>query len=167
MNTLLLSLLLACGAAEAPEAPAPEPAAEPQPAAEPTPEPAAAPAAAKLNVNTASEAELKAKIPGLGDKMAHEFEEYRPYKSITQFRKEMGKYVDAEKIAAYEQHIYVPIAFDSCDAATLMQLPGVDEAKAKALVEGRPYKTADAFVQALGKQIPAEQAAAATSLLAG
>ena len=35
-------------------------------------------------------------IPGVGGRMAHEFEEYRPYSNIEQFRREIGKYVDEE-----------------------------------------------------------------------
>ncbi|HEY0082746.1 MAG TPA: hypothetical protein VGB61_08150, partial [Pyrinomonadaceae bacterium] len=50
----------------------------------------------KLNLNTASGDEFRAQIPGLGNKMVHEFEEYRPYKSVLQFRREMGKYVKPE-----------------------------------------------------------------------
>ncbi|NNC77952.1 MAG: hypothetical protein HKN77_08310 [Woeseiaceae bacterium] len=32
-------------------------------------------------------------------KLAHEFEEYRPYESIAQFRREMSKYVSEEEVA--------------------------------------------------------------------
>jgi hypothetical protein len=37
--------------------------------------------------------------------MAHEFEEYRPYKNIEQFRKEIGKYVDAKEVARLEGYV--------------------------------------------------------------
>ena len=37
--------------------------------------------------------------------MAHEFQEYRPYKSMQQFRREIGKYVDAEEIARLEMYV--------------------------------------------------------------
>ena len=47
-------------------------------------------AKAKLNLNTASANDFLANIPGLGNRMVHEFEEYRPYRSIQQFRREMG-----------------------------------------------------------------------------
>ena len=47
----------------------------------------------QLNLNSASEEEILL-IPGLGKRMLHEFQEYRPYKTIAQFRKEIGKYVD-------------------------------------------------------------------------
>ena len=57
--------------------------------------------AAKLNINTASSADFLRAIPNLGNRMVHEFEEYRPYKSIQQFRREIGKYVDANQVAEY------------------------------------------------------------------
>src|SRR5687767_5890819 len=44
-----------------------------------------------LNKATAEEILL---IPGVGRRMRHEFEEYRPYTSMEQFRREIGKYVD-------------------------------------------------------------------------
>lgn len=103
----------------------------------------AAPARA-INLNTASEAEFKT-IPGVGDKMAHEFEEYRPWVSVAQFRKEIGKYVDADKVAEYERYVFVPIDFNGADALTLEQIEGIDAAKAEALVAGRPYADVAAF----------------------
>ena len=33
----------------------------------------------------------------MGQRMLHEFKEYRPYKSMEQFRREIGKYVDDRK----------------------------------------------------------------------
>jgi DNA uptake protein ComE-like DNA-binding protein len=53
----------------------------------------------KLNVNTASANDLLTTIPGMGNRMVHEFEEYRPYKSIQQFRREIGKNVKPDQIA--------------------------------------------------------------------
>ena len=41
-----------------------------------------------FNLNTTAEADFKM-IPGVGDRMAHEFEEYRPYLKLEQFRKEI------------------------------------------------------------------------------
>jgi DNA uptake protein ComE-like DNA-binding protein len=161
--TLLLSLVLACGAedvtAPVPEAP---PVAEPTPPAPPEAPPAAI---TKLNVNTATDDELKATIPGLGDKMAHEFEEYRPYVSITQFRKEMGKYVDAATIEGYEQYVFVPVDPDNCDAATFAQLPGVDQAAAEALVAARPYADRGAFLAKLGETVSPADAGVGTGML--
>jgi DNA uptake protein ComE-like DNA-binding protein len=122
---------------------------------------------AKLNLNTASGDELRARIPGLGNKMVHEFEEYRPYKSLQQFRREMGKYVPAEKIAEYEKYVYVPISENESDAATLQQIPGLDATEAEALIAGRPYASRDAFIARLSEKVSAEELAVAKAYLGG
>lgn len=57
-----------------------------------------------LNLNTASEAEILL-VPGVGPRMAHEFEEYRPYRNIEQFRREIGKYVDEAEVARLERFV--------------------------------------------------------------
>ena len=46
-------------------------------------------------------------IPGVGDRMAHEFEEYRPYVSLEQFRREIGKYVDDDEVARLERYVAI------------------------------------------------------------
>lgn len=107
---------------------------------------------AKLNINTASGEEFRT-IPNVGDKMVHEFEEYRPYVSIQQFRKEIGKYVDEDQVAAYEDYIFVPIHRNDSDAATLLQIPGLEENEAEKLVEGRPYETNQDFFDALSSYV--------------
>lgn len=57
-----------------------------------------------LNSATPEEIEL---IPGVGPRMRHEFEEYRPYTSIEQFRREIGKYVDSTEVARLERYVEV------------------------------------------------------------
>jgi DNA uptake protein ComE-like DNA-binding protein len=42
-----------------------------------------------INLNTATKGELRL-IPGMSRKMVHEFEEYRPYKSLAKFRRSIG-----------------------------------------------------------------------------
>lgn len=64
----------------------------------------------RLNLNTASDDEILA-IPGIGKRMLHEFKEYRPYKSIEQFRREIGKYIDKDKreaeLARLERYVMI------------------------------------------------------------
>jgi len=132
----------------------------------PAASPAASPVAFTLiNLNTATEDELKT-IPGMGDRMVHEFEEYRPYTSIVQFRKEIGKYVDDAQVAAYEAYVYVPIDVNEADAETLMQLPGVDEEIAQQLIDGRDYAGNQAFLDALAPLVSPADAALAPFYLA-
>jgi DNA uptake protein ComE-like DNA-binding protein len=59
-----------------------------------------------IDLNTAKGDEILL-IPGVGRKMRHEFEEYRPYKSIEQFRREIGKYVDKAEVARLEQYVMI------------------------------------------------------------
>lgn len=59
-----------------------------------------------IDLNTASSEEILL-IPGVGERMLHEFEEYRPYRSIEEFRREIGKYVDDEEVARLERYVEV------------------------------------------------------------
>jgi DNA uptake protein ComE-like DNA-binding protein len=59
-----------------------------------------------MDLNTASSEDL-ASIPGVGDRMVHEFEEYRPYVDMAQFRREMGKYVDDDEVARLERYFII------------------------------------------------------------
>ena len=59
-----------------------------------------------IDLNTAKKEEILL-IPGVGPRMQHEFEEYRPYKDIAQFRREIGKYVDKTEVARLEQYVAV------------------------------------------------------------
>lgn len=121
--------------------------------------------AAKLNINTASGEDFLRVMPDLGKRMVHEFEEYRPYKSIQQFRKEIGKYVDQNKVAEYERFIFVPIDENQSDAPTLQQIPGLDETEAQQLSAARPYASRDAFLTKLGEYVPADSLATARTYL--
>jgi len=105
----------------------------------------------RLNLNTVTGDELLATIPGFGSRMVREFHEYRPYISIQQFRKEIGKYVDDAQVAEYEKYVYVPIAINDSDSATLQQIAGLDATEAETLIAGRPYASSDAFLTKLSE----------------
>jgi len=59
-----------------------------------------------LNLNTATAADFMT-IPGAGKRFAHEFEEYRPWKSQVQFEKEIGKYVDAKEVRRFWRYMVI------------------------------------------------------------
>jgi DNA uptake protein ComE-like DNA-binding protein len=157
----------------APASAASSPATQASPVAAASPAAVASPAAAspadqaiaKLNLNTATAEQFRT-IPGVGDRMVREFDEYRPYTSIQQFRREIGKYVSQEQVAAYEQYVYVPVDPNNADAETLRQLPGVDASIAAQLIAGRPYASTEAFLARLGQLVSADLALAARALLA-
>ncbi len=127
----------------------------------PTNQPGGNSAKPKLNVNTASENDFLSAIPNLGNRMVNEFEEYRPYRSIQQFRRQIGKYVNPAQVADYEKYIYVPIAENESDAATLGQIPGLDATEAEAMIAARPYASRDAFLTKLSEKVSVEELAVA------
>lgn len=59
-----------------------------------------------IDLNTARASEIRL-IPGMTRKMVHEFEEYRPYTSMTQFRREIGKYVDQDEVERLARYVTV------------------------------------------------------------
>jgi hypothetical protein len=59
-----------------------------------------------MDLNTASREEILL-IPDVDPRMPHEFDEYRPYTDMEQFRREIGKYVDADEVARYERYVEI------------------------------------------------------------
>jgi DNA uptake protein ComE-like DNA-binding protein len=59
-----------------------------------------------INLNSATDEEILS-IPGVGPRMLREFKEYRPYRTIDQFRKEIGKYVNAKEVARLERYVTI------------------------------------------------------------
>jgi DNA uptake protein ComE-like DNA-binding protein len=60
-----------------------------------------------INLNTGTKDEFLL-IPGVGNRMAGEFEEYRPWKTWTQFDKEIGKYVGQKETDRLKEYFYLP-----------------------------------------------------------
>lgn len=59
-----------------------------------------------LDLNSASDEEILS-IPGIGSRMLREFKEYRPYKTMEQFHREIGKYVKADELARLERYVTI------------------------------------------------------------
>jgi DNA uptake protein ComE-like DNA-binding protein len=57
-----------------------------------------------VDLNTATDDEIML-IPGVGSRMLREFKEYRPYTSMEQWRREIGKYVDDAELARLERYV--------------------------------------------------------------
>ena len=105
-----------------------------------------------INLNTASEAEILL-VPGVGKRMAHEFEEYRPYTAIAQWRREMGKYVDDTEVARMEQYVFVPIDLNTATREEILAIPGVGRRMAREFQEYRPYSSIEQFRREIGKYV--------------
>ena len=105
-----------------------------------------------IDLNTADR-ETIMMVPGMGEKMAHEFEEYRPYKKIEQFRREIGKYVDEAEVARFEKYVFVPVELNTATEAEIMQIPGMGKKMLHEFLEYRPYKSMEQFNREIGKYV--------------
>jgi DNA uptake protein ComE-like DNA-binding protein len=103
-----------------------------------------------INLNTASAAEILL-VPGAGKRMAHEFEEYRPWRTYAQFDKEIGKYVGAEKTAQLAQYTFIPIKLNSATDADILSIPNAGPRMVREFKEYRPWKTKEQFIKEIGK----------------
>ncbi len=113
---------------------------------------------APINLNTASEEEMLL-IPGMNDRMAHEFDEYRPYTSLEQFRREIGKYVDDAEVARLEQYVFVPLDLNSATEEDFASIPGVGSRMVHEFLEYRPYSDMEQFRREIGKYVDADEVA--------
>ena len=109
-----------------------------------------------INLNTATAAEIML-VPGAGKRMAHEFEEYRPWKSYAQFEKEIGKYVDAKEVARLAQYTFIPLNLNTATADDFMTIPGAGKRFAREFQEYRPWKTQVQFEKEIGKYVDAKE----------
>ena len=111
-----------------------------------------------LNLNAATREELLL-IPGMGNRMVREFFEYRPYKSLAQFRKEIGKYVDEKEVARLEQYVFAPINLNTASDADILTIPGLGNRMLREFKEYRPYKNIEQFRKEIGKYVNAKEVA--------
>jgi DNA uptake protein ComE-like DNA-binding protein len=59
-----------------------------------------------IKLNTGTDADILT-IPGVGQRMLHEFKEYRPWKSKEHFLKEIGKYVQAREAERLWRYVVI------------------------------------------------------------
>ena len=96
-------------------------------------------------------------IPGVGNRMLHEFEEYRPYIALPQFHREIGKYVDDEELARLAQYVYVRIDLNSASQEEILSIPGVGPRMQHEFEEYRPYTAMAQFSREIGKYVDDEE----------
>jgi DNA uptake protein ComE-like DNA-binding protein len=111
-----------------------------------------------LNLNTAPAEEILL-IPKLGKRMVHEFEEYRPYKAMAQFRREIGKYVDDKEVARLEQYVFVPINLNTASDADILTIPALGQRMLHEFKEYRPYTSIEQFRREIGKYVDKKEIA--------
>jgi DNA uptake protein ComE-like DNA-binding protein len=109
-----------------------------------------------INLNTATREEIML-IPGMGPRMLREFNEYRPYRGIAQFRREMAKYVNAEEVARLEQYVFVPMDLNTASDEDFLTIPGLGPRMLREFKEYRPYRGIEQFRREMGKYVNAAE----------
>jgi predicted DNA-binding helix-hairpin-helix protein len=118
-----------------------------------------------INLNTASRDEILL-IPGVGNRMLHEFEEYRPYPALAKFHREIDKYVDDKELARLEQYVFVPIDLNTATDEDILSIPGLGKRMLHEFKEYRPYKNNRAVPQG-NRQIRGQEGSCAARTLRG
>ena len=112
----------------------------------------------RINLNSAPETEILL-IPGMNGKMAHEFEEYRPYTSMDQFRREIGKYVSEEEVARLEQYVFIPAHLNDGTEDDFKRIPGMTPKMVHEFEEYQPYESIEEFRREMGKYVDEDEVA--------
>ena len=111
-----------------------------------------------INLNTATAEEILL-VPDAGKRMAHEFDEYRPWKTYAQFDKEIGKYVGAEQTAQLAQYTFIPVQPEHRDRRRHpVAFPAPGQRMVREFKEYRPWKTKEQFIKEIGKYVGAKEA---------
>jgi DNA uptake protein ComE-like DNA-binding protein len=111
-----------------------------------------------INLNSATRPEILL-VPGVGARMANEFEEYRPYDGLPRFRREIAKYVSAEEVARLEQYVFVPINLNTASDADILSIPGLGQRMLREFKEYRPYTSIEQFRREIGKYVDKNEVA--------
>ncbi len=105
-----------------------------------------------IDLNDATSEEIGL-IPGVGRRMTHEFEEYRPYTALAQFHREIGKYVDDDEVTRLAQYVYARIDLNTASGEDILNIPGVGRRMRHEFEEYRPYEAMSQFRREIGKYV--------------
>lgn len=113
-----------------------------------------------LNLNKAAAAEILL-VPRIAKNMAHEFDEYRPWRNWAQFDKEIGKYVknNPGELDRLKKYVFIPINLNTATDEIFLTIPGVGARMVHEFKEYRPWKTQAQFEKEIGKYVNAKEVA--------
>ena len=112
----------------------------------------------QMNLNTATDEEILL-IPGASSRTVREFRENRPYKTLAQFRKEIGKNTDQKEVARLEQYVFVPVSLNGGSDEDILSIPGAGRRMVREFKEYRPYTNIEQFRKEIGKYVDKKEVA--------
>jgi DNA uptake protein ComE-like DNA-binding protein len=111
-----------------------------------------------VNLNTGTAPEILL-IPRVAKRMTREFEEYRPWVSMAQFDKEIGKYVGAEETNRLKQYVFIPLDLNTASDEQFKTIPNLGSNMLREFKEYRPWKTKAQFDKEIGKYVGPKETA--------
>ena len=111
-----------------------------------------------VNLNTASAEEIML-IPGAGKRMVREFAEYRPWKTWSQFDKEISKYVGQPETDRLKQYVFIPVNLNTATDEDILSIPAAGPRMVRESKEYRPWKTKPQFEKEIGKYVGEKEVA--------
>ncbi len=111
-----------------------------------------------VNLNTGTREEILL-IPGAGNRMVREFDEYRPWKTWAQFDKEISKYVGQPETDRLKQYVFIPVNLNIASDEDILSIPGAGTRMVREFKEYRPWKTKAQFEKEIGKYVGATETA--------
>jgi DNA uptake protein ComE-like DNA-binding protein len=105
-----------------------------------------------LNLNAATDDEILSIPAAQSARVLREFKEYRPYKSLTDFHREMRKYWDEAEVSRLEQYVFVPVKLNTATDEEILSIPAAQPNRVlREFKEYRPYTSMDQFHREMRK----------------
>lgn len=112
-----------------------------------------------LNVNTATEAELRA-LPHMTPAIVTAMVAKRPFASITDLNTFLlAQKLTPEQTAAFYAKAFVPIKLNTATPEEILLVPGAGKRMVHEFDEYRPWKTRAQFMKEIGKYVGEKEAA--------
>jgi len=104
------------------------------------------------NLNSATDDEILSIPAAQPNRVLREFKEYRPYKSLAVFHREMRKYWDEAEVSRLEQYVFVPVNLNTATDEEILSIPAAQPNRIlREFKEYRPYMSMDQFHREMRK----------------
>ena len=114
----------------------------------------------QVNLNNATDDELRAIPAAQPARILREFKEYRPFKALADFHREMRKYWDEAEVSRLEQYVFVPVKLNTATDEEILSIPAAQPNRVlREFKEYRPYDTIEKFRKEMGKYWDAKEVA--------
>jgi DNA uptake protein ComE-like DNA-binding protein len=105
-----------------------------------------------INLNTATDEEILSIPAARPNQILREFKEYRPYKSLSVFHREMRKYWDEAEVSRLEQYVFVPVNLNTATDEEILSIPAAQPNRVlREFKEYRPYTSMEQFHREMRK----------------